>query len=101
MSGLPPGFPCGRQPNQKIGNRFVLVAQEWVVTKARLTQPFEKVLIPNLGEPARTPRISFRLSELNAIQVRCREVDDGCRWVIAMMSDAKCQIGRGCRNFDS
>lgn len=57
-----------------------------------LKSPFEKLTIPNKDEDPRKPRGTFSMSELDAIQLRCREVDDQRRWAILMLSDTMARL---------
>ena len=57
-----------------------------------MDSPFEKLTIPNQDEGPRKPRQSFSMPELEAIQIKCREVDDQRRWAILMLSDTMARL---------
>jgi integrase len=57
-----------------------------------INNPFDKLAIPNRDEGPRKPRDSFSMPELDAIQRRCREVDDERRWAIEMISDSMTRL---------
>ncbi|WP_318337274.1 DUF6538 domain-containing protein [Defluviimonas sp. D31] len=56
------------------------------------TNPFVEVTIPNRDEGPRKPRDVYTMPQLDAIQQRCREVDDQRRWAIAMISDTMARL---------
>ena len=56
------------------------------------TNPFEGVHIPNKDEGPRKPRVPYKMPQLDAIQSRCRAVDDERRWAIAMLSDTMARL---------
>ncbi|CAM3308439.1 tyrosine-type recombinase/integrase [Paracoccus nototheniae] len=52
-----------------------------------IPNPFESLTIAGKGSEKPHKRLTYALSELEAIWRRCREVDDERRWAIAMLSD--------------
>jgi integrase len=56
------------------------------------TNPLDGLVIPNLNEGKRKPRVPFSNEELEAIQAACRQMDDERRWVIAMLSDSMARL---------
>jgi integrase len=57
-----------------------------------LTNPFDKVTIPTIGEGPRRPRQAYVMAETKAILERCVNVDDERRWAIAMLSETMCRL---------
>ncbi len=57
-----------------------------------LTNPFEKVTIPTLGDGPRKPRQPYAMDQTRAILERCVHVDDERRWAIAMLSESMCRL---------
>lgn len=54
--------------------------------------PFIGLVIPNQDEGPRKPRDSYSMAELDALQARCREVDDQRRWAVLMLSDTMTRL---------
>jgi integrase len=67
-----------------------------------LTNPFDKVIIPNTGEGPRKPRKTYVDDQMRAIQKRCIDIDDERRWAIAMLSESMCRLSEviGLRKSD-
>jgi len=77
--------------------RYLSQVRPVIVTGIRefeltIPNPFDGLTIPNRGEGPRKPRKTYSMSELEAIQRRCREVDDERRWVIAILSDSMARL---------
>ncbi|MFC0201239.1 tyrosine-type recombinase/integrase, partial [Paracoccus rhizosphaerae] len=52
-----------------------------------ISNPFESLTIAGSGPEKPHERLPYTQEELEAIQQRCREMDDQRRWAIAMLSD--------------
>ena len=57
-----------------------------------LNNPFLGVTISNLSDGPRKPRDTFTMPELEAIQAKCREMNDQRRWAISMLSDSMTRL---------
>jgi integrase len=57
-----------------------------------LNNPFQGVTIPNLREGPTKPRDTFTMPELEAIQAKCRSMNDQRRWAISMLSDTMARL---------
>jgi integrase len=58
----------------------------------KCTNHFNGLTISNQDEGPRKPRDSYSMAELDALQARCREVDDQRRWAVLMLSDTMARL---------
>lgn len=67
-----------------------------------ITNPFDRLIIPNIGDGPRKPRKTYLDNQIREIQKRCFDVDDERRWAIAMLSDSMCRLSEviGLRKSD-